>query len=98
MTAPLPEQPNPDLPNPDLPNPELPNPDLPNPELPRVFVALGSNLGDRWANLGAGLAQLPGVVAVSRVYETEPAGGPPGQGPTSTWSPNCRPRPLLSNF
>jgi 2-amino-4-hydroxy-6-hydroxymethyldihydropteridine diphosphokinase len=27
------------------------------------------------------VAGLPGVVAVSRVYETEPVGGPPGQSP-----------------
>ena len=45
----------------------------------RAFVALGSNLGDRWANLATGVAQLPDVVALSRVYETEPVGGPPGQ-------------------
>jgi 2-amino-4-hydroxy-6-hydroxymethyldihydropteridine diphosphokinase len=71
VTAPLPEQPN----------PEQPNPEQHNPEQHRAFVALGSNLGDRWANLSSGLAQLPGVVAASRVYETEPVGGPPGQGP-----------------
>jgi 2-amino-4-hydroxy-6-hydroxymethyldihydropteridine diphosphokinase len=45
----------------------------------RAFVALGSNLGDRWAFLRLGLAHLPDVVAVSPVYETEPVGGPPGQ-------------------
>jgi 2-amino-4-hydroxy-6-hydroxymethyldihydropteridine diphosphokinase len=48
-------------------------------ELRRAFVALGSNLGDRWAHLRGGLAQLPDVVAVSPVYETVPVGGPPGQ-------------------
>jgi 2-amino-4-hydroxy-6-hydroxymethyldihydropteridine diphosphokinase len=47
----------------------------------RAYLALGSNLGDRAGNLqGAvdGLARAPGtrVVAVSRVYETEPVGGP----------------------
>jgi 2-amino-4-hydroxy-6-hydroxymethyldihydropteridine diphosphokinase len=47
----------------------------------RAFVALGSNLGDRWAYLRGGLAQLPDMVAVSPVYETGPVGGPPGQGP-----------------
>ncbi len=46
----------------------------------RAFVALGSNLGDRWANLRGGLAELPDVVAASPVYETEPIGGPPEQG------------------
>jgi dihydroneopterin aldolase/2-amino-4-hydroxy-6-hydroxymethyldihydropteridine diphosphokinase len=47
----------------------------------RAFVALGSNLGDRWAHLAAGLAALPDVVAVSPVYETDPVGGPGGQAP-----------------
>lgn len=36
-------------------------------------------MGDRWANLRAGVAGLPGVVAVSGVYETEPVGGPADQ-------------------
>lgn len=49
----------------------------------RVFVALGSNLGDRAAMLEqarAGLEAIPAtaVVAVSSVLETEPL-GPPGQ-------------------
>jgi 2-amino-4-hydroxy-6-hydroxymethyldihydropteridine diphosphokinase len=52
-----------------------------DPERRRAFVALGSNMGDRWAHLEAGAARLPDAVAVSRVYETEPVGGPPGQGP-----------------
>ena len=47
----------------------------------RAFVALGSNLGDRWAYLRAGVAGLPDVVAMSPVYETEPVGGPDDQGP-----------------
>lgn len=47
----------------------------------RVYLGLGSNLGDRAAALqGAldGLAGVPGVevVAVSPVYETDPVGGP----------------------
>ena len=46
----------------------------------RAFLALGSNLGDRWGNLRSGVAHLSDVVAVSRVYETGPVGGPP-QGP-----------------
>ena len=33
----------------------------------RALLALGSNLGDRWANLGGAVAGLPDVVAVSRV-------------------------------
>lgn len=47
----------------------------------RAFLALGSNLGDRWGYLRAGLAGLPDVVAVSSVYETAPVGGPDEQGP-----------------
>ena len=47
----------------------------------RAYLGLGSNLGDRHANLvaAAGLvADQPGVAvaASSRVYETEPVGGP----------------------
>ncbi len=44
-------------------------------------MALGSNLGDRWEHLRQAVSHLPGVVAVSAVYETDPVGGPPGQGP-----------------
>lgn len=52
----------------------------------RVFVALGSNLGDRRAHIERALDALradPDVelVAVSRLIETEPVGGPAGQGP-----------------
>ena len=48
----------------------------------RAYLGLGSNLGDRLAHLQAavdGLAAAPDVhvVAVSRVYETAPIGGPP---------------------
>lgn len=46
----------------------------------RAFLGLGSNLGDRWARLREAVASLDGVVAVSPVYETDPEGGPPGQG------------------
>jgi 2-amino-4-hydroxy-6-hydroxymethyldihydropteridine diphosphokinase len=51
----------------------------------RALLGLGSNLGDRRAALEAAIAALaetPGI-AVSRVssfHETEPVGGPPGQG------------------
>ncbi len=45
----------------------------------RVFLGLGSNLGDRWRHLRDAVSSLPGVVAVSSVYETEPEGGPAGQ-------------------
>ena len=47
----------------------------------RAFVALGSNLGDRWGYLRQGVSLLPDVAAVSAVYETAPVGGPEGQGP-----------------
>ena len=46
----------------------------------RAYVALGSNLGDRRASLRFAVENLPDVVAVSHVYETEPVGGPQGQG------------------
>ena len=36
-------------------------------------------MGDRRAFLREALADLPDVVAVSRVYETDPVGGPPDQ-------------------
>lgn len=45
----------------------------------RVFLSLGSNVGDRRHHLREAVASLPGVVAVSPVYETDPVGGPPGQ-------------------
>jgi len=50
----------------------------------RAFVGLGSNLGDSRALLRAavdGLAAAGDVVGVSPLYETEPVGGPGGQGP-----------------
>ncbi len=50
-----------------------------------AYIALGSNLGDRRGALDGALAALattPGVVIqkVSSFHETEPVGGPPGQG------------------
>jgi 2-amino-4-hydroxy-6-hydroxymethyldihydropteridine diphosphokinase len=47
-----------------------------------AFLGLGSNLGDRLANLQGAVDLLHGepglrVVASSRVWETEPVGGPP---------------------
>ncbi|HEX3981657.1 MAG TPA: 2-amino-4-hydroxy-6-hydroxymethyldihydropteridine diphosphokinase [Acidimicrobiales bacterium] len=45
----------------------------------RVFLGLGSNMGDREAHLREAVAALPDLVGVSPVYETEPVGGPPGQ-------------------
>jgi 2-amino-4-hydroxy-6-hydroxymethyldihydropteridine diphosphokinase len=46
----------------------------------RAFLGLGSNLGDRRAYLRDAIDRLPDVVAVSPLYETDPVGGPPGQG------------------
>jgi dihydroneopterin aldolase/2-amino-4-hydroxy-6-hydroxymethyldihydropteridine diphosphokinase len=45
-----------------------------------AIVALGSNLGDRIGFLKYGIEQLGSVVRQSRVYETEPVGGPDQQG------------------
>jgi 2-amino-4-hydroxy-6-hydroxymethyldihydropteridine diphosphokinase len=45
----------------------------------RAFLGLGSNLGDRRHYLREAVESLPGVVAVSPVYETDPVGGPAGQ-------------------
>lgn len=51
---------------------------------PRVcYLALGSNMGDRLANLRAAVAALRDagldIVDASSVYETTPVGGPEGQ-------------------
>lgn len=45
----------------------------------RAFLGLGSNLGDRRRLLREAVAAIPDVVAVSRLYETAPVGGPGGQ-------------------
>lgn len=42
----------------------------------RAFLGLGSNLGDREGYLRAAIGSIPDVVAVSRLYETAPVGGP----------------------
>ncbi len=50
----------------------------------RAFIGLGSNLGDRRAILRRAVEALRAkgdVVGVSPLYETEPVGGPDGQGP-----------------
>ncbi|MSQ93724.1 MAG: 2-amino-4-hydroxy-6-hydroxymethyldihydropteridine diphosphokinase [Gemmataceae bacterium] len=51
-----------------------------------AYISLGSNLGDRRANLNGAIARLraqPGiaVVSVSSYHETEPVGGPADQPP-----------------
>lgn len=45
----------------------------------RVFLGLGSNLGDRISYLQSAVATLPDVVKISPLYETEPVGGPTNQ-------------------
>jgi 2-amino-4-hydroxy-6-hydroxymethyldihydropteridine diphosphokinase len=50
-----------------------------------VYLGLGSNLGDRQRYLAQALAALAAarairLLAVSRLIETAPVGGPPGQG------------------
>ena len=47
----------------------------------RAFLGLGSNLGDRLAELRRAVGALAEVVGVSPVYETQPVGGPAGQPP-----------------
>lgn len=51
-----------------------------------IYIALGSNLGDREATIRAALRDLEEkadirVVRCSTLQETDPVGGPPGQGP-----------------
>lgn len=46
----------------------------------RVLLGLGSNLGERRRILKEAVDSLPGVVSVSGLYETDPVGGPAGQG------------------
>ncbi|MBE7491050.1 MAG: 2-amino-4-hydroxy-6-hydroxymethyldihydropteridine diphosphokinase [Planctomycetes bacterium] len=53
--------------------------------MPRAFIGLGSNLGDREANLAAALDALGRVAGVrlarvSSLIESEPEGCPPGSG------------------
>jgi 2-amino-4-hydroxy-6-hydroxymethyldihydropteridine diphosphokinase len=47
----------------------------------RAFLGLGSNLGDRRGYLRKAVSNLPDVVRVSPLYETDPVGGPSGQDP-----------------
>lgn len=51
----------------------------------RVFIGIGSNIGDRRAHINAGIEALDedfgiDLVSVSRVRETQPVGPVPGQG------------------
>src|SRR3974377_1527184 len=64
-----------------------------------AFLGRGSSLGDRLDHLRRAVASLPDVVAVSPVYETDPVGGPVGQGPylnaVAEVDPDRSPRALL---
>ncbi len=66
-----------------------------------VYLGLGSNLGNREANLRAalrGLWRMGRVEAVSSLYETEPVGGPaqpPFYNAACSWETGLEPRPLL---
>jgi 2-amino-4-hydroxy-6-hydroxymethyldihydropteridine diphosphokinase len=64
-----------------------PTPEVPSPAK-RVFLSLGSNRGDRAANIRKALAELPGVgVEIKRVssfYRSEPVGFRP-----QAWFVNC---------
>ena len=66
-----------------------------------VYLGLGSNLGNREANLRAalrGLWRMGRVEAVSSLYETEPAGGPaqpPYYNAACRLETGLEPRPLL---
>ena len=46
----------------------------------RVLLGLGSNLGERRRILKEAVDSLPGVSSISGLYETDPVGGPTGQG------------------
>ncbi len=65
-----------------------------------VYLGLGSNLGNREANLRAalrGLWRMGRVEAVSSLYETEPVGGPaqpPFYNAACRWETGLEPRPL----
>ena len=72
-----------------------------------IYIALGSNLGDREATIRAALRDLEEkadvrVVQCSRLYETEPVGGPPQQGPylnaVAQLDTNLSPHELLARL
>ena len=63
--------------------------------MPRVYLSLGSNLGDRWTLLKEAVRRLGGLeatefVAASRLYEAEPWESEPGQTrDEERWYLNC---------
>ena len=44
--------------------------------MPQAFLGLGSNLGDRMKYLRDAVEEIPNLVGISGVYETDPIGGP----------------------
>ena len=44
--------------------------------MPQAFLGLGSNLGDRMKYLQEAVKNIPDLIGVSGVYETDPIGGP----------------------
>ncbi len=44
--------------------------------MPQAFLGLGSNIGDRMKFLQDAVKEIPDLVGVSGVYETDPIGGP----------------------
>jgi 2-amino-4-hydroxy-6-hydroxymethyldihydropteridine diphosphokinase len=64
----------------------------------RAYVGVGANLGDRLATIDAAIGQLPGVVAVSALRETEPfgvSGQPPYLNGAVALDTSLSPRELL---
>lgn len=64
----------------------------------RAYVGVGANLGDREATIRAALAELPGVVAVSALRETDPVGvaqQPPFLNGAAALETELAPRELL---
>ena len=72
-------------------------------ELPAVYLALGSNLGDRERNIAAALRRiepLAQVQAVSALYETDPVpeGQPPYLNATCRVTTGLQPKALLRHI
>ena len=66
-----------------------------------AYIGIGANLGDREATIEAALAALPGVVAVSRLRETDPVGvvdQPPFLNGVARLETALRPRELLDTL
>ena len=70
----------------------------------RVYIGLGTNVGDRWGNLARALAHLQELLTldqVSPVYETEPWGytdQPPFLNAVASGRTDLAPRALLTSL